>query len=70
MTSKKEHDDTAEKFHACATCIHFIAERINRKMKYHCARLGYETRPAYKFNCWSPKPHIIKLIEKRQKDEN
>ncbi|PLR82717.1 hypothetical protein [Bacillus canaveralius] len=53
-------------FHACATCIHFQAERTDKRMKYFCRRLGYETRPDYRFNCWSPKEHVKKLIEKRE----
>ncbi len=38
--------------------------RIQGKMKYSCARLGYETMPAYQFNCWEPKAHIVKLMER------
>ncbi|PLR77208.1 hypothetical protein CU633_11725 [Bacillus sp. V3-13] len=53
-------------FHACATCIHFQAARTSKKMNYLCRRLGYETRPDYRFNCWTPKEHVKKLIEKRE----
>jgi hypothetical protein len=57
-------------FHACATCIHFHAERSEKEkgMKYRCIRLGYETRPNYQFNCWTPKEHVKKLMEKRKKE--
>ncbi|GEL05947.1 hypothetical protein M2M59_13320 [Rummeliibacillus sp. G93] len=51
-------------FHCCATCQHFKAERVAEGMKYYCSRLGYETKPAYKFDCWDPKEHIIKLMNK------
>lgn len=39
--------------HFCATCQHL---RHERRGKFVCARLGYETRPRWKFNCWSPRP--------------
>ncbi|UAC47016.1 hypothetical protein K6959_09565 [Bacillus aquiflavi] len=53
------------KFHACASCVHFRAQRIGAKMKYECARLRYETNPKYQFNCWTPKGSVKKLMEKR-----
>nr|WP_242035276.1 hypothetical protein [Mesobacillus harenae] len=52
-------------FHACATCVHFRADKPAGNMTYTCSRLGFETKPAYKFQCWKPKQHIIKLMEKR-----
>ncbi|MCM3236758.1 hypothetical protein M3589_03365 [Heyndrickxia oleronia] len=54
------------RFHVCATCIHFHAEKLDHGMHYSCSRLGYETKPNYTFDCWTPKDHIIKLIEKEQ----
>lgn len=51
-------------FHCCATCRHFKAEKQADGMKYYCSRLGYETRTTYKFNCWSPKEQVIKLMKK------
>lgn len=54
------------RFHACATCIHFQAVRIDGKMNYRCKRLGYDTRPNYQFNCWTPKEQVLKLIEKEK----
>ncbi len=56
-------------FHACATCVNFQPERRKEGMVYFCSRLGYETKPDYQFNCWTPKEHIIRLMEKR-KGEN
>nr|WP_246483962.1 hypothetical protein [Heyndrickxia vini] len=56
------------RFHACATCIHFSAVRIEQGMKYTCRRLGYDTKPHYTFDCWSPKEHIKKLIAKEQEE--
>ncbi|KIL48882.1 hypothetical protein KP77_20930 [Jeotgalibacillus alimentarius] len=35
-------------------------------MLYFCKRLGYETKPDYRFNCWEPKEHVKKLMEKRR----
>jgi hypothetical protein len=52
-------------YQVCATCIYFQAERIDHKMRYFCSRLKYETKSSYSFNCWSPKEHVIKLMEKR-----
>lgn len=53
------------RFHVCATCIHFRGEKKEKKMYYFCQRLGYETRPNYKFDCWKPKDQVKKLMEKR-----
>ncbi|WP_170169142.1 hypothetical protein [Mesobacillus subterraneus] len=53
------------RFHACATCINFQAEKQGGKMKYWCGRLGYETKSHYKFNCWDPKENVKKLIAKK-----
>ncbi|WP_102027443.1 hypothetical protein [Salirhabdus sp. Marseille-P4669] len=56
-------------FHCCATCVNFLAKKNEqeRGMIYRCTRLGYDTRPEYKFDCWDPKPHVIKLMEKEKK---
>ncbi|KAB2338258.1 hypothetical protein F7731_01450 [Cytobacillus depressus] len=53
-------------FHACATCIHFEASKCEKGMTYRCKRLGYETKPNYQFQCWTPKEHVKKLMEKRK----
>ncbi|APH04668.1 hypothetical protein A9C19_07860 [Bacillus weihaiensis] len=53
------------KYKVCATCIHFEAKRQGREMVYYCSRLNYATKPTYSFNCWNPKDHVIKLMEKR-----
>ncbi|MEM1501976.1 hypothetical protein RG959_01015 [Domibacillus sp. 8LH] len=52
------------RFHACATCRHFEALREPGGMKYTCSRLGFETKPDYRFNCWDPKEHVKKLMKK------
>lgn len=52
-------------YHACATCIHFLAKRIEGEMKYFCGRLGYETKTTHQFNCWEPKAKVIELMKKR-----
>ncbi|WP_449622284.1 hypothetical protein [Robertmurraya sp. Marseille-Q9965] len=57
-------------FQFCASCIHFRAKREHRGMKYHCSRLGYETKPSYQFDCWSPKETVRKLMEKRTRIED
>lgn len=55
-------------FHVCATCVNFLAVKNENRMRYFCERLGYETMPNYKFNCWEPKDHVKRLIEKRKGD--
>ncbi|MCM3440725.1 hypothetical protein AB3Z07_16225 [Metabacillus halosaccharovorans] len=52
-------------YQVCATCIHFEAMREDKKMIYYCSRLKYETKPTYSFNCWNPKEHVKRLMEKR-----
>ncbi|MDQ0213632.1 hypothetical protein J2S13_000026 [Oikeobacillus pervagus] len=56
------------RFHACATCVHFSAIKTANKMNYKCSRLGYETQPSYQFRCWEPKDHVKKLIQKEKKE--
>ncbi|MED3553561.1 hypothetical protein [Cytobacillus praedii] len=58
-----------EAYHVCATCIHFHAEKAKKGMNYFCKRLGYETRPNYQFNCWTPKKHVQELIDKRMEEK-
>ncbi|MBT2639033.1 hypothetical protein J7E37_13905 [Bacillus sp. ISL-39] len=60
---------TSNRFHACATCVNFQAEKMDGKMKYHCLRLGYETKSHYQFNCWDPKEHVKKLMVQKQTKE-
>ncbi|NHM32706.1 hypothetical protein [Neobacillus terrae] len=52
-------------FHCCATCKNFLAKRENNRMTYSCVRLGFETKPDYKFNCWDPKEKIVELMKKK-----
>ncbi|WP_043933204.1 hypothetical protein [Bacillus sp. EB01] len=56
-------------FHCCATCQHFRASKTSAGMYYLCSRLGYETKPAYKFNCWNPKEQVVKLIQKQKRGQ-
>lgn len=58
--------DPAEKssrdVHFCATCQHIQvrpAASPGDPVKFFCARLGYETKPRYKFNCWTPRPAFL-----------
>ncbi|WP_046173676.1 hypothetical protein [Domibacillus indicus] len=57
------------RFHACATCRHFQALKQQGSMLYKCGRLGYETNPGCRFNCWDPKDHVKKLMEKERLDD-
>lgn len=56
-------------FHCCATCVHFMAEKLEAEMSYKCSRLGYVTKPNYKFNCWTPKDHIKKLMKIKEETD-
>jgi len=58
-----------KKFHCCATCTHFLAERKDGKMNYYCKRLGYETKTHYQFYCWTPKEKVRNLMKKREEQE-
>ncbi|MBS4210675.1 hypothetical protein [Bacillus sp. FJAT-50079] len=53
-------------YHCCATCIHFSAKREGKQMIYRCERLGFDTETHYQFDCWVPKDHVKKLMDKRQ----
>ncbi|PLS15067.1 hypothetical protein CVD28_24740 [Bacillus sp. M6-12] len=55
------------KYHCCATCIHFEAKREKNGMTYRCKRLGFDTKTHYSFDCWTPKSNVTKLIKKRNK---
>nr|WP_082195831.1 hypothetical protein [Neobacillus vireti] len=57
-------------FHCCATCRHIKVEKKSERIKYYCSRLGYETKTTYKFNCWSPKDHVIRLMNKKNTPKN
>lgn len=53
-------------YHCCATCKWFVVEKEpNRRVSYRCSRLGYETKPAYQFNCWEPKEQIRQKIQQQ-----
>lgn len=49
-------------YHCCATCQHFQILREADKPVSLCRRLGYETRPSYKFKCWTPRPDIVQKM--------
>lgn len=55
---------THNRFHCCATCEHFRVEKREQGTVYRCSRLTYETRPEYRFNCWTPKEKVRRLLEK------
>jgi CO dehydrogenase/acetyl-CoA synthase delta subunit len=54
----------SNRYHCCASCINFKAEKTSQGMRYECVRLGYETKPIYRFDCWEPKPQVLKLMKK------
>ncbi|KZE41926.1 hypothetical protein AV540_02610 [Brevibacillus parabrevis] len=53
-------------FHCCATCTHFRVEKAPGGVTYRCSRLTYETRPDYRFQCWTPTERVKRLMETRQ----
>jgi hypothetical protein len=59
--------DQKNSFHCCATCIHFRVEKEPGRVGYRCSRLTYETRPDYRFDCWTPQERVKRLMEKREK---
>lgn len=50
------------KYHCCASCRHFASGRENGKVFNRCVRLGYDTHPKYRFNCWDPKERVRKQM--------
>nr|WP_147533731.1 hypothetical protein [Bacillus marasmi] len=57
----------ANRFHACATCVHFRSVKVSSGMSYLCCRLGYTTQPKYQFQCWTPKENVQHLMKKEGK---
>ncbi|MCD5323092.1 hypothetical protein LQ226_04980 [Pontibacillus sp. HN14] len=53
-------------FHCCATCVHFTVAKEKGRVKRFCKRLGYETDPRWKFDCWTPKDHVLRLMKKEE----
>lgn len=51
------------KYHCCASCRHFTSGREDGKTYNRCVRLGYDTQPKYRFNCWDPKERVKKRID-------
>ncbi|OXS80228.1 hypothetical protein [Domibacillus enclensis] len=58
------------RFHACATCRQFQAFKGPEKMIYRCRRLGFETNPGYRFDCWDPKDQVKKLMDKEREAQH
>ncbi|WNC16816.1 hypothetical protein [Brevibacillus brevis] len=57
-----------QSFHCCASCVHFRVEKETGKVLYRCSRLGYETRPDYRFECWTPTERVKRLMASRQRN--
>nr|WP_233096225.1 hypothetical protein [Alicyclobacillus sp. SO9] len=53
------------RYHCCASCVYFRSERRDRgELLMYCSRLGYDTKPSYQFNCWTPKERVRERILK------
>ncbi|TLS38135.1 hypothetical protein FCL54_06235 [Pseudalkalibacillus caeni] len=59
---------SVNRYHCCATCKHFQVIKESSRTYHKCERLGYETKSTYRFNCWNPKEHVKKLIEKEARN--
>ncbi|HEY9576377.1 MAG TPA: hypothetical protein VIR64_01765 [Pseudobacillus sp.] len=70
MSSSDRKKEIISHFHACATCRHFQPLKTEKGMRYYCARLQYETKPRYQFNCWDPKDQVVKLLKKKLDQAN
>ncbi|WP_109430600.1 hypothetical protein [Sulfoacidibacillus thermotolerans] len=57
--SPPHFDHQGRDIHFCATCRHIRAIREADGVHFHCSRLGYQTRPNWKFNCWTPRDHYL-----------
>ncbi|MCY0889046.1 MAG: hypothetical protein OWQ59_11395 [Alicyclobacillaceae bacterium] len=64
MEPTRGQEQGAARYHCCATCKHFRVRRTDSGVHAQCARLGYETKASYRFNCWDPRPDIRERIEK------
>jgi hypothetical protein len=47
--------------HCCATCIHIGRVTANGGARFRCTRLGWETRPEWRFHCWTERPRTVKM---------
>lgn len=53
------------RYHCCASCVHYaVTKRREAEIVPYCARLGYETKPDYQFDCWEPKERVRRAIRK------
>lgn len=55
----------SKEYQVCAACTHFQSFRSGGKMMYRCGRLGFETKPDYSFDCWTPTEKVLNLMKKR-----
>jgi hypothetical protein len=44
----------------CATCRH-VERQATRMPRFQCRRLGWETRPEWRFDCWVERPRTEKM---------
>jgi hypothetical protein len=49
--------------------VHFQIKK-EEGVSYFCKRLGYATKPEYRFNCWSPKDNVRRLMQKQEDESN
>lgn len=56
-------------FKVCSTCVNFTINQTEAATKFYCARLGYETKPHYSFNCWDPKPKVKELMKRLEQGQ-
>jgi hypothetical protein len=58
------------RFHCCASCKNFqIEKKSGTGKRIYCERLGFDTKPAYQFNCWDPKERVVKAMRKEEQEK-
>ncbi|GIP40837.1 hypothetical protein J31TS4_41170 [Paenibacillus sp. J31TS4] len=57
-----------KEYHCCATCVYYEIRRGTAE-RFFCGRLGYATRPSYRFDCWTPKETVRRRLEAEAKLE-
>lgn len=48
----------------CASCLHVGIRRDGERLRVFCRRLGYDTKPEWRFHCWTPNIRIRPRLER------
>jgi hypothetical protein len=55
------------KYQCCASCVNYEIKKEDGKTVYLCSRLGFITKPTYKFDCWEPNDTVKRLMAAHSK---